>query len=85
MDCLGRLVIPKEITRKHNFNDRQELEIYVDDDSIVLKKYSQRCVICADSDELLVFGGKNICCVCISRIGQISMKEVVHTGSGYAS
>ena len=39
IDDLGRIVIPKEIRRTLKINDGDNVEIYVSDDSIVLKKY----------------------------------------------
>lgn len=39
IDELGRIVIPKEIRRNLNIKDNEEIEIFVDNDSIILKKY----------------------------------------------
>lgn len=39
VDPLGRIVIPKEIRKTLNFNESDPIEIFVDDQSIVLKKY----------------------------------------------
>ena len=40
IDDLGRIVIPKELRRTLKIRDGEFLEIFVDDDNIVLKKYS---------------------------------------------
>ena len=40
IDDLGRIVIPKEIRRTLKINEGDSLEIFVDDSSVVLKKYS---------------------------------------------
>ena len=40
IDDLGRIVIPKEIRRNLRIRDGESLEIFVDQDSIVLKKFS---------------------------------------------
>ena len=40
IDELGRIVIPKEIRRKLKIREGDNLDIYVTQDSIVLKKYS---------------------------------------------
>lgn len=40
IDDLGRIVIPKEIRRNFKINEGDSLEIFVDNNSIVLKKYS---------------------------------------------
>ncbi len=39
IDELGRIVIPKEIRRNLNIKDNEEIEIFVDNDGIILKKY----------------------------------------------
>ncbi|MBM4765327.1 AbrB/MazE/SpoVT family DNA-binding domain-containing protein [Bacillus sp. B15-48] len=39
VDELGRVVIPIELRRTLNIAEKDALEIYVDDDRIVLKKY----------------------------------------------
>lgn len=40
IDDLGRIVIPKEIRRNLRIRDGESLEFYVDDNSIILKKFS---------------------------------------------
>ena len=40
VDDLGRVVIPKEIRRVLEIDDRAALEIYVDGDKVILKKYT---------------------------------------------
>lgn len=39
VDELGRVVIPIELRRNLGISEKDALEIYVDDDKIVLKKY----------------------------------------------
>ncbi|MBM7573135.1 AbrB/MazE/SpoVT family DNA-binding domain-containing protein [Aquibacillus albus] len=39
VDELGRVVIPIELRRTLGINEKDSLEIYVDDDRIILKKY----------------------------------------------
>ena len=40
VDELGRIVIPKEIRNKLRINSGQNLEIYINNDNIVLSKHS---------------------------------------------
>ncbi|SEU06856.1 transcriptional pleiotropic regulator of transition state genes [Salinibacillus kushneri] len=40
VDELGRVVIPIELRRTLDIHEKDSLEIYVDDDQIVLKKYA---------------------------------------------
>ncbi len=42
-DDLGRVVIPKEIRRKMNIREGEPLEIFLEGDGVVFKKYLPRC------------------------------------------
>lgn len=68
IDNLGRVVIPKEIRGTIEIECRDPLEIYVEGDYILLKKYQPQCVLCGSMDELAYFKGKNICNDCIGKI-----------------
>ena len=41
IDELGRIVIPKEIRRNLGIRDGENIEIFIDDNSIILKKHSR--------------------------------------------
>lgn len=47
LDQLGRIVIPKEIRNSYDINEKDPLEIFVDGEHIILKKYSpnQACMV----------------------------------------
>ena len=70
MDELGRVVIPIEIRRKLDIYDKDPVEIYVDDDAIILKKYEPTCTFCGSDRDILVFRGKNICAECMNELRQ---------------
>lgn len=40
IDDLGRIVIPKEIRKKLKIKNGESLEIFINDDAVILKKYS---------------------------------------------
>ena len=40
IDELGRIVIPKDIRKKLHINDNEPLEIYIENEEIIIKKYS---------------------------------------------
>ena len=68
IDELGRIVLPKELRRTLGLNDRESVEIYVDQDAIILKKYKSTCVLCGDNEDLLDFKGKSICQKCMDEL-----------------
>lgn len=61
VDELGRLVLPKELRSTFNIEEKDSLEIYVDGDKIILRKYSPACVFCGDAAHVAQFKGKNVC------------------------
>ncbi|TMW69969.1 AbrB/MazE/SpoVT family DNA-binding domain-containing protein [Alteribacter natronophilus] len=64
VDELGRVVIPIELRRTLDIAEKDALEIYVDDDRIVLKKYkpNMTCQLTGEvsDDNLSLAGGKII-------------------------
>ncbi|MCI6582969.1 MAG: AbrB/MazE/SpoVT family DNA-binding domain-containing protein [Oscillospiraceae bacterium] len=68
IDELGRIVLPKELRRTLGLNDRESVEIYVDQDAIILKKFKSTCVLCGDNEDLLDFKGKSICQKCMDEL-----------------
>lgn len=77
VDDLGRIVIPKEIRRTLRIRDGEELEIYVDDGVVVLKKFSN----VADLENV----SKKIIDVVSSLVGKtvlVSDRDQIITGSG---
>ena len=68
VDELGRIVLPIELRRTLDIAERDPLEIYVDGDSIVLKKYQAACVFCNSPMDVIAFKGKNICPDCLREL-----------------
>ena len=60
VDELGRVVLPIELRRNLDINEKDALEIYVDEDKIILKKYAPACIV--------VYKGKNICAHCMAEL-----------------
>lgn len=69
VDELGRVVIPKELRKKFGINEKDGLEIYVEDDKIILTKYEPSCIFCKNADNIIDYKGKNICPECAKAIG----------------
>lgn len=68
VDELGRIVLPIELRRTLDIAERDSLEIYVEGDSIILRKYHASCVFCDSLKDVVPFKGRNICADCISRL-----------------
>lgn len=53
VDELGRVVIPKELRRTLEINEKDPMEIYVEDEKIILKKYvpNMACFVTGEVSE----------------------------------
>ncbi|MCR3760377.1 AbrB/MazE/SpoVT family DNA-binding domain-containing protein [Clostridium felsineum] len=68
LDPLGRIVLPIEIRRTFDLAEKDALEIYVDGENIVLKKYNPACVFCGEASEVINYKGKKICKKCLQEL-----------------
>lgn len=68
IDELGRLVIPKELREKMDIPSGSAVEIYSEDDKIIIKKFYDGCIICGSSADLKEHGGKKVCAACIAAL-----------------
>ena len=70
VDDLGRIVLPIGLRRTLNINEKDPLEIFVDNDRIILRKYEPACVcvFCDSADNVTQFRGKNICGDCLKEL-----------------
>ena len=70
IDELGRVVLPIELRRTLDIDIKDSLEIYVDNNSIILKKYAPACIFCGDADDIVSFKGKNVCKKCMKEMNK---------------
>ncbi|WP_408955270.1 AbrB/MazE/SpoVT family DNA-binding domain-containing protein [Natroniella sp. ANB-PHB2] len=70
VDELGRVVIPIELRRTLNIENKDALEIYVDQEKIIFKKYEPACIFCNNADDITNFKGKNICPECLEEMSR---------------
>jgi transcriptional pleiotropic regulator of transition state genes len=47
---------------------RDAVEIFVNEDTIVLKKYEPACIFCGSMDNASLFKGRIICDKCLSEL-----------------
>ncbi|NLW25636.1 MAG: AbrB/MazE/SpoVT family DNA-binding domain-containing protein [Clostridia bacterium] len=64
VDELGRVVIPIELRRTLGIDEKDALEIYVDNEKIILKKYEPACVFCGNAANIQNYKGKLVCRDC---------------------
>ena len=69
LDNMGRVVIPKEIRKFLDMTEGvDEFEIYMQDDSIILKKHKPACVFCGAEENCIEFENQKICKSCIKKM-----------------
>ena len=68
VDELGRVVIPIELRRTLSIAEKDALEIYVDGEQIILKKYQPACILCGEAKDVTNYRGKNICKGCLTEL-----------------
>ena len=68
VDELGRIVLPMEIRKMMDINIKDPIEIYTDEDKIILAKYHPACIFCGDAEGVIYFGGKRVCHACIAKL-----------------
>lgn len=68
VDSLGRIVLPIELRRLMDMDIKDEIEIFVDGEQILLAKYQPRCVFCNSTDNVITHNDKNICTHCVEEL-----------------
>ncbi|MEJ6950050.1 AbrB/MazE/SpoVT family DNA-binding domain-containing protein [Natronospora cellulosivora (SeqCode)] len=68
IDDLGRMVIPIELRKTMNIDKKDPMEIYVDEEKIILKKYEPACIFCGNADATFEFEGKTVCKDCSDKM-----------------
>ncbi|KEH89569.1 AbrB family transcriptional regulator [Clostridium novyi A str. 4540] len=69
IDELGRIVIPKELRRALDIREKEtSLEIFVEGEEVILKKYEPACIFCAEAKQVMNYKGKSICTSCLEEL-----------------
>ena len=70
VDDLGRIVLPIELRRVLDISERDELEIYMENDRIILQKFEPACLFCGSSRNLIMYRDKNVCQECVRKLAE---------------
>ena len=71
VDELGRIVLPKTLRETMNIQEKDSLEIFTDNNRIILQKYHPACEFCNNADNIIFFGEKRLCRDCIEQIKKL--------------
>ena len=68
IDDLGRIVIPKEMRNKLNFEQNEVVSIKLFDDHIEIAKSKSKCLFCSTQDHIQYYNNYSICQSCLDDI-----------------
>ena len=71
IDDLGRMVIPKELRKTMNINKKDPMEIFVENDKIILQKYEPGCIFCGNVENTVDYKGKTVCKDCLEDTNEL--------------
>ena len=72
VDELGRVVLPIELRRNLNINEKDSLEIFVDEETIILKKYEPCDIFTGSMEDLIDYEGKKVSKKSIMEMAKIA-------------
>jgi len=73
IDELGRIVLPIETRRRLNLEPKDPVEIFVEKDRVVIKKYEPACIFCGEMLDIVDFKDRKICKKCLADLQNQSL------------
>lgn len=70
VDELGRIVLPIELRRTLGIEEKDSIEIFVEGESVILRKYHPACIFCDNASGIINYKGRNICPDCIRAMNE---------------
>ena len=68
IDDLGRIVLPIGLRRSLDIKPGDELEIYLEDNRIVMTKLQTACCFCGQTKALVSYRDKQVCRACLEHL-----------------
>jgi len=68
VDELGRIVLPMELRRILDIRKEDPVEIFVEDNYIILRKYEPACIFCGSAVDVSMIHDKKICRKCLEEL-----------------
>ena len=76
LDELGRITLPIELRRSFQIEEKDPLEIYVDNDCIILKKCQDSDIFTGSREDLVEFEGKMVSKETIRKLAELAGMHV---------
>ena len=71
VDELGRIVLPIELRRSLDIEERDAQEIYLEGDRNILHKHENCCLFCGAVSGIASYKGKLVCRSCIRDLAHL--------------
>lgn len=71
LDSVGRIVIPSEIREIFDWNIADPIEVYLKNNSIILRSCKHYCFFCGGSEQIRKYKTVQICMNCISEMKEL--------------
>lgn len=71
LDNLGRIVLPMELLRSMEIRAKDALEIFTEDNKIILRKYMPECIFTGTMDNFTMYRGKMVSYEAIEEISEL--------------
>ncbi len=76
VDELGRIVLPRELRTSFSINEKDPLEIFTEEDKIILKKYVPGDIFDGTMEELVEYKGKKVSKSSIIELAKLAGLEI---------
>ena len=76
VDELGRVVLPIELRRNMGIEIKDSLEIFVEENTIILKKYEPADIFTGSMDDLIDYKGKKVSKASILEMAKLAGLDV---------
>lgn len=76
VDELGRIVLPIELRRNMGIEIKDSLEIFVDENMIILKKYEPADIFTGSMEDLVDYKGKKVSRATILELARLAGLDV---------
>lgn len=77
VDELGRIVLPIEYRNALNIKNKDELNLSLEADRIIIKKPISSCHFCRSALHLVRIGGETVCKSCIQKLYEAKENDVI--------
>lgn len=72
LDNLGRVTLPIELRRNLNLDIKDPVEIFVEGDSIILRKYEPSDIFTGSKEDLIEYQGKMVSASSIKEMAKLA-------------